>query len=126
MEGGQVPRRVRVERIVAASIVTDFEAKWPEVECCVTPDMLSDEYCRDIFGRVASLDEQGAPVNIKTVWQMGPGTKEDGARLIELTTHHYFDQLRMEYTRHCELIKTPHREATFADYVTQLIKYNEQ
>lgn len=126
MARGQVQRRVRIERIVAASIVTDFARKWPDVESCITSGMFTDQLCRRVFKVVERMAEDGEDANITTVWQRMGTLKTRAILLMDLTNHNDFNLLNWEYETSHRLAGKPYRHVTFGDYVTQLIRNHEQ
>ena len=126
MAGGQVQRRVRIERIVVASIVTDFARKWPDVESCITSGMFTDQLCRRVFKTVERMAADGEDVNIRTVWERMGTFKTRAILLMDLTNGSDFNLLRWDYETSHRLARKPYRHVTFADYVTQLIRNHEQ
>lgn len=126
MGTGQVQRHIRVERIIVASIITDFKNKWPEVSSCIEPSMFRDQWCRRVFRTIEDLDRRGKAVDIVTVWEAMDSTKARGLRLMSLVQEYDFDILNWKYGIMCRAEKRPRRNVTFADYVTQLIKNNER
>lgn len=122
----QLQRSVRIERIIVASLIVDFAFRWHEVRDCVEPDMFHDPWCRELFQRITDLDEQGAPVDIVTVWEIGGAAKEECLPLFDLTMDEDYTILALDYHTRCMMTGTPKRHVTFADYVTQLIRNHDK
>ena len=118
----QVQRRIRIERIIVGSLIADFKARWPDVRCCVEPEMFHDDYCRSVFETILELEAQGAEVDIVTVWLFRGGGHDEGIALFDLSELNDFNSLKWNYDIECKVYHRKKRDITFADYVTQLIK----
>lgn len=126
MGTGQVQRHVRIERIIVGSLIADFKTRWPDVRCCVDDDMFHDDYCRSVFKTITDLDSQGIDVDLVSVWLTRGGTHDEGIALFDLSEFNDYNDLKWNYDFACKVFGRPKKDATFADYVTQLIRNNEQ
>lgn len=121
---GQTERHIRIERIVTASVVKvkDFAEKWPEVRYCVTEDMLTDRFCREVFRRVSASAAKGkAPDPLSLM-----DGQEDTFSLLKLIDSYDFDTLKATYMLDQMIMRKPYIETTFGDYVRQLITNHER
>lgn len=117
-------RWMEIERIVAGSLLADFDSRYPETRWCVGEAMFRDPQIRDVYRRMRELFRKGIPVNASTVYEAGDRSKEDMLLLHDLVADCDFTERKHTYELTCRLAGRIPRDASFADYVRQLIANN--
>ncbi|MBP5714369.1 MAG: hypothetical protein J6X07_06700 [Prevotella sp.] len=116
-------RRQQIEDIIIGSLIASFDDYWPEVRSCVTDDMISDPFNREIVARMRELNAEGKPVNLKTLTGNGTADTAYCLRLAELADEHDFDWLLWKTNLTRRLSGQPACTTTFDKYVTAFISH---
>lgn len=114
-------RRQHIENIIIGTLIAAFDEHWSDVRSCITPDMIEDEFNRDIFRRMKELHAQRQQVNLVTLSEGGTRTKEECSRLAQLADEYDFNFLKWRENNRRWMSGQPLCNPTFEQYVTRYI-----
>jgi len=111
-------RQQHIENIIIGTLVCHFQEYWPSVRCCITQEMITDNFNRQLYSQMS----KGGKIDIATLSTNLP--KDDMLRLFDLIADCDFVYLKSNYNELQYLFspKPKYTNVTFDDYVAQFIK----
>ena len=113
-------RAQQIENIIVGSLVCDFTEHWPAVRCCITEEMMQDEFNRKIFKRIKDLSSNKESINVTTVAR--GFSVEELSKLFTLTNDYDFNTKKWEYNEAAYLYGGSYTTVSFDDYISTFIK----